>query len=59
LIESDEVLSSLEQSSKYDTRQAFLQELKAFGRLKAEHWIDSNWRDMGQRSTCDLKSLFL
>ncbi|MAY41266.1 MULTISPECIES: patatin-like phospholipase family protein [unclassified Neptuniibacter] len=59
LIESDEVLSSLEQSSKYDTRQAFLQELKAFGRLKAEHWIDSNWRDIGQRSTCDLKSLFL
>lgn len=59
LIESDEVLSSLEQSSKYDTRQTFLQELKTSGRKQADVWIRENWRNVGHRPTCDLKSLFL
>ena len=59
LIESDEVLSSLEQSSKYDTRQTFLQELKTSGRKQADVWIRENWQSVGHRPTCDLTSLFL
>ncbi|MGH1460877.1 MAG: patatin-like phospholipase family protein [Neptuniibacter sp.] len=59
LIESGEVLSSLEQASKYDTRQAFLQELKDRGRLAAEHWVGSNFDAIGQSPSCDIESMFL
>lgn len=59
LIESGEVLSSLEQSSKYDTRQDFLQGLKEQGRLAADQWIQQNWQHIGHKPSCDLKSMFL
>ncbi|MFY0678119.1 MAG: patatin-like phospholipase family protein [Neptuniibacter sp.] len=59
LIESGEVLSSLEQASKYDTRQAFLQELKERGRLEADHWVGSNFGAIGRKPSCDIEAMFL
>lgn len=59
LIESGEVLSSLEQSSKYDTRQAFLKELKERGRLEADHWVGSNFGAIGRKPSCDIEAMFL
>ena len=59
LIESGEVLSSLEQASKYDTRQAFLQELKERGRLEAYHWVGSNFGAIGRKPSCDIEAMFL
>lgn len=59
LIESGEVLSSLEQASKYDTRQAFLQELKERGRLEADHWVGSNFSAIGRKPSCDIEAMFL
>lgn len=59
LIESGEVLSSLEQSSKYDTREIFLQELKQQGRVAADQWIKKNWAMIGHKPSCDLESMFL
>lgn len=59
LIESGEVFSSLEQASKYDTRQTFLQELKEKGRLTADRWIVENWDKIGNKPSCDLEPLFL
>ncbi|WP_415888127.1 hypothetical protein ACMXYO_01830 [Neptuniibacter sp. QD37_6] len=59
LIESGEVLSSLEQASKYDTRQEFLLGLKEKGRNAAEQWIGSNFSAIGQRPSCDIEAMFL
>ena len=59
LIESGEVLSSLEQASKYDTRQAFLQELKERGRSAADHWVGSNFDAIGRKPSCDIEAMFL
>ncbi|WP_286240164.1 patatin-like phospholipase family protein [Neptuniibacter halophilus] len=59
LLESGEVLSSLEQATKYDTRLAFLQELKEKGRHAADQWIGENWDKVGQQPSCDLEALFL
>mgnify|MGYP005991488755 CR=1 FL=1 len=59
LIESGEVLSSLEGSSKYDTRQSFLQELKLKGRDEADVWLQRNSSAIGVKSSCDVQSLFL
>lgn len=59
MIESGEVLASLEQASKYDTRQAFLQELKSRGRAAADEWLESNFQMIGRKPSCDIESMFL
>jgi len=59
LIESGEVLSNLEQASKYDTRQVFLTDLKERGRNAAEHWIGSNFSAIGRKPSCDIETMFL
>lgn len=59
LIESGEVLSSLEQASKYDTRHAFLLGLKEQGRAAADDWIRSNFALIGLKPSCDIETMFL
>lgn len=59
LIESGEVLSSLEQASKYDTRLEFLLGLKEKGRNAAEQWVGSNFSAIGQQPSCDIEAMFL
>ena len=59
MVESGEVLSSLEQASKYDTRQAFLLELKAQGQVMAERWLKENFDALGKRPSCDIEAIFL
>lgn len=59
MIESGEVLSSLEQASKYDTRQAFLRGLKERGQAEADAWLGSNFQVIGRKPSCDIEAMFL
>ncbi len=59
LIESGEVLSTLEGASKYVTRQDFLGGLKERGRETADHWLQNHRQDIGIRASCNLNELFL
>ncbi|MEL6258538.1 MAG: patatin-like phospholipase family protein, partial [Pseudomonadota bacterium] len=45
--------------SKFDTRWSHLTRLRDRGRDLARHWLETNWRDVGKRSTIDLRSEFL
>ena len=59
LIESGEVLASLEQATKYDTRHAFLLELKQRGQHAAEAWLAENVDAIGYKPSCDIEAMFL
>jgi NTE family protein len=52
-------MSSLGVMSKLNADWAFLQELRDVGRETASRWLDENFDAIGQRSTTDLRDLFL
>ncbi len=54
LIETDELLASLDRASKYDTRLHFLQALHDRGRERAHHWLEQQGHCIGRSSSCDL-----
>ncbi len=58
-IRSDETMSALGASSKYNADWDFLCFLRDKGRAAAEAWIAENYDKVGQRSSVDIKKEFL
>lgn len=50
-IANDEILSSLEQTSKFNADWDFLNYLKEVGRQSAEEWLNQNYNKIGVEST--------
>lgn len=59
LIEAQELMSALGSSSKLNAEWNFLQHLRDIGRQAASDWLDAHYDDIGQRTSVDLKSVFL
>jgi len=59
LIYAAEHIKSLNASSKANADWDFFQYLKNIGRITAEHWIKTHWKDIGVKSTVDIHSKFL
>lgn len=57
-IRSDEVLAELSIASKFNVEWAFLTELKDRGRKIADAWLAENFKNIGQRSSVDLRAMF-
>ena len=51
LIDSQELMSTLEPLSKLDTHASFLNALFSEGRTRAQEWLDANYRHIGVRSS--------
>ena len=51
LIDSQELMSTLEPLRKLDTHASFLNALFAEGRTRAQEWLDANYRHLGVRSS--------
>lgn len=58
LIEADELMSSLEHSSRYNTDSAFISMLREAGRAYTEAWLTTNLHHLGKRSSVDLDEMF-
>jgi NTE family protein len=58
-IRNEAFMSGLGVMSKLNADWAFLQELRDVGRETASRWLDENFDAIGQRSTTDLRDLFL
>jgi NTE family protein len=58
-IRSDETMSALGASSKYNADWNFLCFLRDKGRTEAEAWIKENYDNVGQRSSIDIRKEFL
>ncbi|GAB3629703.1 alpha/beta hydrolase [Pandoraea terrae] len=58
-IRSDETMSALSVSSKYNADWDFLCFLRDQGRVQAEAWIEENYENVGQRSSIDIGKEFL
>ncbi|MBI1365120.1 MAG: patatin-like phospholipase family protein [Alphaproteobacteria bacterium] len=57
-VRSDEALLDLSIASKFNVEWAFLQELKERGRKIADSWIEKTYKDIGERSSVDLRAMF-
>ncbi len=58
-IEAEKQMRGLGVSSKLNARMDFLLHLKEIGRGVADRWIASHFDAVGQRSTIDIKEMFL
>lgn len=58
LIEANELMSSLEYPSKYNTEASFINMLWEAGREHAHQWLGENARYLGRRSSVDLEEMF-
>lgn len=58
LIEADELMSSLEYPSKFNTGASFISMLREAGRGYTGAWLKSNLRNLGKRSSVDLERTF-
>lgn len=58
LIEADELMSSLEHPSKYNTDAGFISMLRDAGRRHAGEWLERNRGHVGKRSSVDLDGMF-
>jgi hypothetical protein len=54
---NDKALNALGASSKVNNDRTFLEHLRKIGWSAAEHWLESNLRFVGERSTVDLSGL--
>ena len=59
IIENQEVLLPLGASSKMNTEWAFLTHLRDLGQETATQWLEANYSDIGERSTVDLRAMFM
>jgi len=59
LIYAADHLKSLNASSKMNADWDFFLYLKNIGRLTAEHWLNTHWKDVGHKSTVDINEKFL
>jgi NTE family protein len=58
VIESQELMSQLSRHSKLNAQPAFINGLHEEGRLRAEAWLERNFRQLGVRSSFRLARLF-
>ncbi|MBQ1541855.1 MAG: patatin-like phospholipase family protein [Caulobacteraceae bacterium] len=58
-ITADGRLDDLSSTSKFDTEWSFLQDLKARGRAAADDWLAAALKDVGVRSSIDVRASFL
>jgi len=58
-IKSDAVMCALSVSSKYNADWKFLCGLRDNGRREAEAWLTENYRNIGERSSIDIRKEFL
>lgn len=59
LIYSPEEMKHLNASSKMNADLDFFRYLKEIGRNEAERWLKDNWKDVGVRSTVDIREKFI
>jgi NTE family protein len=58
-IKSDEAMCALSVSSKYNADWDFLCRLRDNGRREVETWLTENYRNIGERSSIDIRKEFL
>lgn len=58
-VSEDESVRPLALGLDLNTDLAFFEELFARGRTACEHWLSEHFDDLGERSTVDLKAMFL
>ncbi|WP_179402235.1 patatin-like phospholipase family protein [Burkholderia guangdongensis] len=58
-IRSDDTMSALSVSSKYNADWDFLCKLRDSGRREADAWLAKHYHDVGQRSSVDIRQAFL
>lgn len=58
-IRADEVMCTLSVASKYNAQWTFLSELFERGRREADEWLVQHYRDVGVRSSIDVRREFL
>jgi len=56
---ADDVMRGLGAASKLNADGAFLSQLRALGRERAQAWIDRHFDDLGSRSTVDIRATYL
>ena len=59
IIENQDALIPLGASSKMNAEWAFLTHLRDLGRETATRWFEAHFDDVGERSTVDLRAMFL
>jgi len=59
IIENQKALIPLGASSKMNTEWAFLTHLRDLGRETATQWLETHFEDVGERSTVDLRAMFM
>jgi NTE family protein len=59
MIGDEERMSALGATSKMNTELDFLLYLKSLGQQAADGWLTANWSHIGQRSSIDLRKIFL
>lgn len=59
VIDGDEEIRKLGAASKMNASMDFLLRLKDIGRRTAERWLQANWDAIGQRSSADIRKLYL
>ena len=58
-IKSDEAMCALSVCSKYNADWSFLCGLRDNGRHEADAWLTENYRNIGERSSIDIRKEFL
>ncbi len=58
-LRADKALKDLGVASKFNTDWRFFEELRDRGRKEAHAWLDTHFKDLGQRSSTDLRAEFL
>lgn len=58
-IRADDTMCALSVASKYNADWTFLRELFDRGRYEAENWLSHHYRDVGERSSIDIRGEFL
>jgi NTE family protein len=59
MIDAEDQLSALGATSKMNAELDFLLHLKSLGQTAADGWLRENWGHIGNRSSIDVKSVFL
>lgn len=59
IIENQNALIPLGASSKMNTEWAFLTHLRDLGRDTVTQWLETHFKDIGERSTVDLRAMFM
>jgi NTE family protein len=58
-IRADRALEGFDATTKFDTDWQFIHRLYELGRIEAKNWLNSNFDNIGIRSSVDLKKEFL